>query len=523
MQSGKPAPVRASPRRESPGTDSPSRPGGNAGSGPSELAKAESGPVVSRLRLPIGLAGCGVEGMATLAYLCGHGVSDVRIFDRTLAAQRGRGEDLPGEVRGVPLFDDAQWEQELPRCGTAFRSPGVRPDHPGLVAARKAGVAVTSATDWFLRHCPAPVVGVTGTVGKGTASTLVHEALRAAGIASRLAGNIGLNPLAFIDQVGPGEPVVLELSSFQLMDLGPAKPAVAVVLRTSEDHLDWHRDLAEYHRAKSGLLAARGILPGGGRQTVIYCADAPGSRTVVELALGAGAPGALAVSRARAVRDGIGVQAGRVLRFKAGQAHRLEPLERLALPGKFNLENAAAAFLAAEALGADPARSLQALADFPGLPHRLERVGTVVRGEHRVTCYNDSYATRPDATIAALGAFDQPLALILGGSEKHADFRTLAEAVCRHTSLHCVLLIGATAERLCAELALAAERLGTALPPCTLQPGLPEAFHAGLAALSDLGDGVLLMSPACASFGLFPNYKVRGERFKALVQEAQSG
>ncbi len=479
---------------------------------------------VRRLRTPIGLAGCGVEGLATLAYLRRHGIEDVWIFDRTLAAQRERGEPTAPEVAGLRLLGDAQWVAELPRCGTVFRSPGVRPDHPGLAAARAAGATITSASDWFLRHCPAPVVGVTGTVGKGTAATLIHEALTAAGIPSRLAGNIGLNPLAFLDEVQAGQPVVLELSSFQLIDLGPVKPAVAVVLRTSEDHLDWHPDVAEYVRAKSGLIAPDGKLPDGGRQTVIHCADAPGSRRVVEHVLGPGLPGVLAFSRAGPVRDGIGVRDGQVLRFRAGGAdpasvERLAALERLALPGPFNLENAAAAFLAAEALGAGRERALAAIAAFPGLPHRLERAGVV----DRIVCFNDSYATRPDATVAALGAFEWPLALILGGSEKHADFRGLAEALCRHRSLRRVLLIGATAERLEEEIARAARRLGTPPPSCTRQPGLREAFEAGLAALAEAGEGgVLLLSPACASFGLFPNYKVRGERFKALVQEAAS-
>jgi len=504
---------------------------------PSRDAHATKDAVRS-LPTPIGIAGCGVEGLATLGYLRRHGVTVLRVFDRTLAAQRERGDALPPELGDVPLFGAAEWAIELPRCRTVFRSPGVRPDHPALAAAREQGALITSATDWFLRHGPGTVVGVTGTVGKGTTATLIHEALRAAGVPSRLAGNIGLNPLAFLDEVGAGETVVLELSSFQLMDLGPVKPAVAVVLRTSEDHLDWHPTVEEYYRAKAGLIAPSGQLSAGGgsggrRQTVIYCADAPGSRAVVayglghgvEHGLGPGAPGGLAVSRAGPVADGIGVRAGQVWRFGGDREQRLEPLERLALPGGFNLENAAAAFLAAEALGAAPAPALAALAAFRGLPHRLERVGTVPSGSGParpgIACYNDSYATRPDATLAAISAFDAPLALILGGSEKHADFRALAEGICRHPSLRAVLLIGATAERLRGEIAAAANRTGRRAPPCSPHPGLPEAFAAGLAAVA--AGGVLLLSPACASFGLFPNYKVRGERFTALVRAASTG
>ena len=502
-----------------------------------------TGAAVRGLRTPIGIAGCGVEGLGTLSYLRRHGVADLRLFDRTLAAQRDRGEALPPAAADLPVFGDPDWAIELPRCGTVFRSPGVRPDHPALTAARDRGAVITSATDWFLRHCPGTVVGVTGTVGKGTTATLIHEALRAAGLHSRLAGNIGLNPLAFLDEVGAGETVVLELSSFQLMDLGPVKPVVAVVLRTSQDHLDWHPTVEEYLRAKAGLIAPGGRLPDGRRQAVVFCADPPGSRAVVELGVGQGlgssVPGVLAVSRAGPVSAGVGVRNGQVWRFGGGTERRLAPLEHLQLPGAFNLENAAAAYLAAEALGADAERALAALAAFPGLPHRLERVGTVRAGTesaasgHGIACYNDSYATRPDATLAALSAFEGPLALILGGSEKHADFRALAEGICRHPGLRAVLLIGATAERLRSEIGAAAGRTGRPAPTCTLHPGLPEAFAAGLAALeawdaaaspagpvAASGERVLLLSPACASFGLFPNYKVRGERFKALVQAA---
>jgi UDP-N-acetylmuramoylalanine--D-glutamate ligase len=376
-------------------------------------------------------------------------------------------------------------------------------------------------------------------LGKGTTATLIHEALQATGIPSRLGGNIGLNPLSFLAEVRANEPVVLELSSFQVMDLGPVKPTVAVVLRTSEDHLDWHQDVGEYYRAKAGMIAppaassgapaavlfgapsaASSGAPSGAGQTVIYCADADGSRAVVAPRLA----DAWSVSLKHPVREGIGlgIDSDRLFRYRSGQAEPLPGLERLALPGRFNLENAAAALLAAEAIVAilAPGTALDAaaaaIAAFPGLPHRLERVGTVRSGSGRgVTCYNDSYATRPDATLGALSAFDAPLALILGGSEKHANFTALAEAVCRHPSLKRVLLIGATAERLSAEIRAAGQRLGLPTPPLFPAASLPDACRRGIEGLPE--GGVLLLSPACASFGLFPNYKVRGEKFKEWV------
>jgi len=211
-----------------------------------------------------------------------------------------------------------------------------------------------------------------------------------------------------------------------------------------------------------------------------------------------------------------GKMSGGLARFRAGRAEPLPELERLALAGVFNRENAAAALLAAEALGVPAARALPAIAAFPGLPHRLERCGEA----GGVLCVNDSYATRPEATEGAIAAFGAaPLALILGGSEKHADFASLAEALCRHAALRRVLLIGATAERLAEAIGAAAARLGRPAPPRARCESLEAAFAEGLAALPS--GGVLLLSPACASFGLFPNYKVRGERFRALVNAAR--
>ena len=482
-------------------------------SGAPELRKS-----IAALATPIGLVGFGVEGRETLRFLRAQGAEELRVFDRALDAQAAAA--LEEEFPGTDFFADfseessaqagggdagqSAWEP-LAACGTVFRSPGVRPGHGGLAAAREAGAEITSATALFLALCPGRVAGVTGTVGKGTTVSLIGEALRASGIPCRLGGNIGLNPLAFLAEMGAEEVAVLELSSFQLMDLQGRRPEVAVVLRTSSEHLDWHTDAAEYRRAKSGILDADNPA-----QVVICCADSAGSR---EIAAGRG-PGALEVSLVGPVTDGIGAEGNRLLRYRAGRAKPLPGLEEIRLPGRFNLENAAAAWLAAEALGADGERGLAAIAAFPGLPHRLEKVGRV--GE--VNCYNDSYATRPDATLGALSVFEAPLAVILGGSEKFADFSALCEALCRHPSLRRALLIGSTAERLEQELRAAAERLGTAPPPVQRAESLEAAFDGGLEALP--AGGVLLFSPGCASFDMFPNYKVRGERFRALVEAA---
>jgi UDP-N-acetylmuramoylalanine--D-glutamate ligase len=495
----------------------PARPGSAALPVPELLATLEP---------PVALVGYGVEGRASLRFLRAHGVHDLAVFDRLLTRERAAQEP---ELANLPVHGEGDWAAALAACGTVLRSPGVRPDHPALESARAAGARITSATELFLAACPGPVAGVTGTLGKGTTVSLAEAALRAMGLPCQVGGNIGRNPLEFLPELTPQTATVLELSSFQLMGLRGRKPEVAVVLRTTAEHLDWHRDVAEYRAAKRGLLAD--VHAAGPVQRVIYCADSAGSCEVV----GAALPAALAVSLRGPVADGIGRAEGHVLHYQAGRPQPLPALERLTLPGAFNLENAAAAYLAAETLAEGLGRATaarmdaaaRAIAAFPGLPHRLEPVGTVGTlsiasaagagdAGGGVRCYNDSYATRPDATLGALSAFeDAPLALIAGGSEKHADFAPLAAALCRHPTLARLVLIGTTAPRIAAEVEAAARLLGRPAPPIARAESLEAAFAAAREALP--AGGVLLFSPACASFDMFPNYKVRGERFRALV------
>lgn len=492
--------------------------------------------VLAELPRPIGLLGFGEEGKATLAFLRAQNVGSVHIYDRSERA--GDGVE-PGLLEGATSHLGESYLGGLDECRTLIRSPGIRPDLPELARARAAGARVTSAVRLFLAACPGRVIGVTGTLGKGTTVALIGAALEAAGVHHRLGGNLGTNPLLFLDQVRPADVSVLELSSFQLMDLEADWPEVAVILRTTSEHLDWHRDVREYRAAKAGLVA-----PLGYAQRLICCADAEGSCEVAGARLGEAWSYSLSESVSESMSDGIAPSRGHLARIGGGNAIPLPELEQLALPGEFNRENAAAALLAVEALAvealgvpealtisasATTAPALQAIAAFPGLPHRLERV-CEARG---VLCVNDSYATRPEATIGALAAFgERPLALILGGSEKHADFSALAQVLRGQRTLRRILLIGATAQRLAEAIDEAASnefanneaaaRPGRSAPPREFCASLEAAVASGLAALGEAGGGVLLLSPACASFGMFPNYKVRGERFRALALASAS-
>jgi UDP-N-acetylmuramoylalanine--D-glutamate ligase len=445
------------------------------------------------VREPVAVLGVGVEGRATIDYLLRHGVTNISALDRQVV------EGLPG---GVQTLFGQGYDQGLERFATVFRSPGIRPDHPELVRAAAGGARVTSAVSHLLERCPAvPVVGVTGTVGKGTAASLIAAMLEAAGFSTHLGGNIGLSPLTFLDRVKPGDRVVLEISSFQALDISRS-PGVGVILKTTSEHLDWHVDAAEYRRAKANLVSRQGPA-----DAVVFNADSAGS---VEIA-GASSGRHLGYSLTARPDPGLFLDDRGFVALDAGAEHRLPiDIRQVRLPGRFNLENVAAALLAARSAGADWEPICNAAEEFAGLPHRFE----LVAESGGIRFVNDSYATRPEATLAALTAVaDEPLALILGGSEKHARFDDLVHGLSEHPRLGYVALIGATAERL--ERAIAA--LGAVAFRFEIHDGLEPAFRAAVQSLTQ--GGVVLLSPACASFGLFPNYKVRGETFRALSSE----
>ncbi|MDJ0764114.1 MAG: UDP-N-acetylmuramoyl-L-alanine--D-glutamate ligase [Myxococcota bacterium] len=445
------------------------------------------------LKEPIAVLGVGVEGVATIDFLLRQGAQSITALDRRDIS------DLPPGVRGV--FGEG-YDRDLQRFATVFRSPGIRPDHPALEAARSAGTWVTSAVAYFLATCPAPVVGVTGTVGKGTTASLIARMLKESGFTVHLGGNIGLSPLAFLDTTVSDHRVVLEISSFQAMDL-TVSPHVGVILKTTSEHLDWHSDLDEYLNAKARLIANQSA-----SDIVIYNKDAPHAERV------ASASPSLyrrAYSTETTVEEGLYYQDGDGFIFEQeGQAKVLPvDMEQIRLPGRFNLENIAAAILAAHAMGGSLSAACRVAMTFEGLPHRLEFVAS--KGD--IHFYNDSYATRPEATLAALSHFeDSPLAIILGGSEKHADFSALVNALLAHPSLKQVCLIGDTAGR----IAQGVETAGRPEFCVRTYPDLEPAMEGAVEAL-DTG-GVVLLAPACASFGLFPNYKVRGERFRAKAR-----
>lgn len=378
-------------------------------------------------------------------------------------------------------------DQPVP-ADMVIRSPGVPREAPPLAAAYAAGTPVWSEVELASRAMPNPIMGITGTNGKTTTTELLAHVLRAGGLDAVACGNVGTPMAGLVGRI-PGDAwLVAECSSFQLEDIPSFRPHAAVLLNVTPDHMDRYPDFDAYRQAKLNLFAHQGahdlaILPAG--------MTAPGGAPTRHLGQG-GDTGPDVVSWAEGglhVR-GLGLVA---------------PWEQIPLRGAHNRENvmAAAAMAAHAGLGA---REIAAgLATFPGVPHRLEVVGSA----GGVTFVNDSKATNPAAAIAALDAYPQGVRLIAGGSSKGTPFQELAAAA-RGVVVH-AYLIGETAP-------LLAEALQAQGVAGTVLPDLPTAVSRAAAEAAE-GE-VVLLAPACASFDQFTGYEHRGDVFREAAREA---
>lgn len=374
-----------------------------------------------------------------------------------------------------------------------FRTPGMHPDIPALRQLRKAGAAVTSEMEVFFEVCPCKIIAVTGSDGKTTTTTLIAEILKHAGRRVWLGGNIGTPLLPVAEKMEPDDIAVVELSSFQLMGMTRSAD-VAVVTNLAPNHLDVHKDMAEYIAAKQNVYLHQ-------------------SRT-----------GKLVVNMDNAITDGFAATApGAVEKFsRLGRPERGvwlngdtiyrndTPIMKAAdirIPGVHNIENYMAAACAVEGLAADA--DIDAVAkSFPGVEHRIE----FVRELDGVKYYNDSIASSPSRTIAGLHSFHQKVILIAGGYDKNIPFDVLGPEVCAHVKT--LVLCGATAAKIRAAVESAPDYYaGT--PDILEAHTLAEAVK--LARSTAKPGDIVTLSPACAAFDQFKNFAVRGNTYKQLV------
>ncbi len=350
------------------------------------------------------------------------------------------------------------------------------------LVVRSAGLAlpkiktngeVTSATNEFFKRCQNVIIGVTGTKGKGTTASLITEILRASGKTVHLIGNIGVPALEVLDKLQPEDIIVYELSSFQLWDI-KYSPHIAVVLMIEPDHLDVHSSMEDYIAAKSRITKFQ-----SGSDKLVYNQS-----------------NQLSSSIAKSSKAQLLPYPNPVDEYK----------DVLKIPGQHNQENLSAAILAVKDWVTDPEVIKTGISNFTGLPHRLKFVAEVEGVEY----YNDSISTTPGSALAALSSFSERKVIILGGSDKGADYRELIEK-CKLTDTS-VIAIGQTAEKislLCDELGVTCRRYAI---------GGMSDFVRGAKEMSKPGD-VVLLSPASASFGLFANYADRGEQFISAVRD----
>ena len=442
---------------------------------------------------PVGVLGFGVEGQSTFNYLVRSGIKDIVVMDKNPVS-------LPKVPAGVNVktFSGDNYMDGLKDCVTVVRSAGVYPMSQELFKFQMNGGLMTSQIQLFLEQTKSKkVVGVTGTLGKGSTVSMISHILTKCGVNNEIGGNFGVPALDLLENEPNDRVSILELSSFQLMTLS-LSPDVAVVLRVSTEHLDWHKSVEEYRDAKANLV--RWQKRSG---TCVFLKDAaPTAKIAAESS--ATTKYAITLADGPNFGDGDAVIDGATLAIDDEKLFLADCKVR----GIYQLENMAAATLAVKALGIKVADAFEALKSYETLPFRMEFKGE----KNGIEFYNDSYATRPDATIAATASMTHPFALILGGSEKNADFTELSKILVNdRPNLKRIALIGATAQRMLESLQQAGLQI-----PANIFPTLEEAFADSLA----IGKGgTVIMSPACASFGLFKNYKVRGQVFDKLVAE----
>lgn len=444
--------------------------------------------------MKIAILGFGKEGKAVFHYLSRKGMlNEHQVYILT--------KDKDTDALGLDSANEnvfakygPEYLENLSQYDQICRSPGFSINLPKIKLALKDHKDLTSATKLFFKEInrlnKKPItIGVTGTKGKGTVSTLIFEILKKANKKVALVGNIGKPALEILPEINSLDYIVLELSSFQLHDL-KASPNLAVVLDISPDHLDAHKSLREYTGAKTNI--ARHQTPA---DAVVYLASSKTAKNVAKKSLGKKIP----------------VNPESFQLFGKSQLH---------IPGRHTFLNAVIAATAAQYLKVNEQSIRQAVSEFTGLPHRLEKVQSTQHPE--IIFYNDSYATNPESTAAAIESFEEPLILIAGGKDKGLKYKFLAKAL-KHSTAERVILYGENRKKI--ESAVKSKWKGDMEFAKDLQGALYLAVnYAKQLHLSHRHVGlstdkiIILFSPASASFDMFANASQRGEKFKELVK-----
>lgn len=413
--------------------------------------------------MKIVIAGFGVEGQSNLRYFRGKFPE----ADFLVADEREKVDNLPENVAYQTGFS------ELEDADLIVRSPSLPPKKI------KTSGQIWSATNEFFANCPATIIGVTGTKGKGTTCSFISSILRAAGKTVHLVGNIGVPALDILPKIKADDVVVYELSSFQLWDLQKS-PHVAVVLMIEPDHLNVHADFNDYLAAKANIAKFQTA-----DDYVVYNSQNEFSSSIADTS------SAQKKEYPFVLSDDI--------------------TSAIRLPGKHNIDNACAAIAAVKSIlpNVSDDEIKKGLSEFTGLPHRLKFVAE----KYGVKYYDDSISTTPGSAIAALKAFAEPKILILGGSDKGADYSELAKEIAKQ-NMRLIIINGANADEI--REVLREEKVDCEIVQLNMA-GMKEV--AKLAKNKAQSGDVVILSPAAASFDMFKSYSDRGEQFVTAVEE----
>lgn len=439
----------------------------------------------------VAVLGFGVEGQDACDYLLGQNAR-VTVFDRKTAKDLG---EASRRFKGKVEFSlGKRYLTALPaeKYDCLIRSPGFRPDLPEILTVQKRGAILSSVTKIFFENFPGKIIGVTGTKGKGTTSSLIYQILKADGQKVLLAGNIGEPMLRLLEFAKGNHWAILELSSFQLIDLN-CSPHIAVVLMIVPEHQDYHHSVDEYVKAKANIVK--------------HQKKSDFSVLNYDNAVSAKLSG-LTKGKVKYFSRDTKVSGGYVANGKIFLSTDLiGKTKDLKLKGEHNWDNVCAAITAADLADASLDSIRKTVFSFKGLEYRLEAVGTY-RG---VSFYNDSFSTTPETAIAAIRSFSEPIILIAGGSDKGSDFSELGRTI-SSSSVKGLILVGDMASRIKAAALMAGFKGKIVFRPKSMEKIVFQAFN-----LASRGD-IVLLSPACASFDMFLNYKDRGRQFKTYVK-----
>lgn len=433
--------------------------------------------------------GIGVSNIPLIKFLCGLGAEVTARDKKERTAIGEKAAEL--ESFGVKLILGEKYLEGITEQ-IIFKTPGMRPDNTYLIEAVKNGSVLTSEMELFFELCPCKIFAVTGSDGKTTTTTLIYNILSRAGYTCHLGGNIGRPLIGDIEKIGKDDMAVIELSSFQLFSMKQSAN-VAVVTNLSPNHLDWHKGMEEYEEAKKNIYKFQSA-----EDKLVVNYDNAITRKMFDEANGK------ALYFSRKTTNGVYAENGIVKDETGAEIMKVSDIK---LPGKHNLENyLAAAAATKDYVSFDDIKTVAK--EFGGVEHRIE----LFREFNGIKFYNDSIASSPTRTLAALNSFNQKLIMISGGYDKKIPFDEIGKPV--QEKVRELVLVGATAEK----IKTAVEKAGndTHITVCkSFEEAVKTAY--GYAKEGD----IVILSPMCASFDLFDNFMQRGNRFKSLVNSIE--